>query len=78
MQNNNLQVKNENTSIMASKEMAIVMPLVEDYQKVFGDIKDIEKAKKLLLTTPLSVAEVSEQSGYADYRVFTKSFKNGL
>ena len=34
MQNNNLQVKNENTSIMASKEMAIVMPLVEDYQKV--------------------------------------------
>ena len=35
----------------------------------------MEKAKKLLLTTPLSVAEVSEQSGYADYRVFTKVFK---
>ena len=35
----------------------------------------MERAKKLLLTTPLSVAEVSEQSGYADYRVFTKVFK---
>ena len=35
----------------------------------------MEKAKKLLLTTSLSVAEVSEQSGYADYRVFTKVFK---
>lgn len=35
----------------------------------------MEQAKKLLLTTPLSIAEVSEQSGYADYRVFTKAFK---
>lgn len=35
----------------------------------------MEKAKHLLLTTPLSVAEVSEQSGYGDYRVFTKVFK---
>ena len=35
----------------------------------------MEKAKNLLLTTPLSVAEVSEQSGYGDYRVFTKVFK---
>ena len=35
----------------------------------------MEKAKKLLLTTPLSVAEVAEQSGYGDYRVFTKVFK---
>ena len=35
----------------------------------------IEKAKKLLLTTPLSIAEVAEQSGYGDYRVFTKVFK---
>lgn len=31
--------------------------------------------KKLLLTTSLSIAEVSEKSGYADYRVFTKVFK---
>ncbi|MCI7098239.1 MAG: helix-turn-helix domain-containing protein [Lachnospiraceae bacterium] len=35
----------------------------------------MEKAKKLLLSTSLSVAEVAEQSGYGDYRVFTKSFK---
>ena len=35
----------------------------------------MERAKKLLLTTALSIAEVTEQSGYTDYRVFTKLFK---
>ena len=35
----------------------------------------LEHAKKLLLTTDLSVSEISEQSGYSDYRVFTKIFK---
>lgn len=35
----------------------------------------MEKAKKLLLTTSLSIAEVAEQSGYGDYRVFTKAFR---
>lgn len=35
----------------------------------------MERAKKLLLTTSLSVAVVAEQSGYGDYRVFTKVFK---
>ena len=35
----------------------------------------MERAKKLLLSTSLSVAEVAEQSGYGDYRVFTKVFK---
>lgn len=35
----------------------------------------MEQAKKLLLTTSLPIAEVSEQSGYADYWVFTKVFK---
>ena len=35
----------------------------------------MEKAKKLLLSTGLSVAEVAERSGYSDYRVFTKVFK---
>ena len=35
----------------------------------------MEQAKKLLLTTSLSVAEVSERAGYGDYRVFTKVFK---
>ncbi|MDD6213417.1 MAG: response regulator [Clostridiales bacterium] len=35
----------------------------------------MEKAKKLLVTTSLSIAEVSEQCGYGDYRVFTKVFK---
>ena len=35
----------------------------------------MEKAKKLLLATSLSVAEIAEQSGYGDYRVFTKAFK---
>ena len=35
----------------------------------------VEHAKKLLLSSSLSIAEVSEQSGYGDYRVFTKVFK---
>lgn len=35
----------------------------------------MEHAKKLLLSTSLSIAEVSEQSGYGDYRVFTQVFK---
>lgn len=35
----------------------------------------IEKAKKLLLSTSLSVTEISENIGYSDYRVFTKVFK---
>ena len=35
----------------------------------------MEKAKKLLLSTDLPIAEVSEQTGYGDYRVFTKVFK---
>ena len=35
----------------------------------------MEKAKKLLLTSSASIAEVAEQSGYGDYRVFTKVFK---
>ena len=35
----------------------------------------MEQAKKLLLATPLSIADISAQSGYADYRVFTKAFK---
>ena len=35
----------------------------------------MEKAKKLLLSSSLSVAEVAEKSGYSDYRVFTKTFK---
>ena len=35
----------------------------------------MEHAKKLLLSTSLSIAEVAERSGYGDYRVFTKAFK---
>ncbi|MGM9662147.1 MAG: helix-turn-helix transcriptional regulator, partial [Oscillospiraceae bacterium] len=35
----------------------------------------MEKAKKLLLSTSVSIAEVAERSGYGDYRVFTKAFK---
>ena len=35
----------------------------------------IENAKKLLLSTALSVTEISSYSGYGDYRVFTKAFK---
>ena len=35
----------------------------------------MENAKKLLLSTSLSIAEVAERSGYGDYRVFTKVFK---
>lgn len=35
----------------------------------------MEKAKKLLLTTSLSVADIAEKTGYGDYRVFTKVFK---
>ena len=35
----------------------------------------LEKAKKLLVSTALSVAEIAEQCGYSDYRVFAKVFK---
>ena len=35
----------------------------------------MEKAKQLLVGSSASIAEVSEQSGYGDYRVFTKVFK---
>lgn len=35
----------------------------------------MEHAKKLLLSTQLTIAEISEKSGYVDYRVFTKAFK---
>ena len=35
----------------------------------------MERAKKLLLSTALPASEVAEQSGYGDYRVFTKAFK---
>ena len=35
----------------------------------------MEKAKKLLLSTSLSIAEVTEQTAYGDNRVFTKVFK---
>lgn len=35
----------------------------------------MEQARKLLLSTSLSIVEVSEKTGYSDYRVFTKVFK---
>ena len=35
----------------------------------------MEQAKKLLLSTDLPIADVAEQSGYGDYRVFTKVFR---
>ena len=35
----------------------------------------MEKAKELLLSTSLSITDVAQQSGYGDYRVFTKVFK---
>ena len=35
----------------------------------------MEKAKKLLLTTSLPIAEVAQQAGYGDYRAFTKVFR---
>lgn len=35
----------------------------------------MENAKKLLLSTSLSIAEVADRSGFGDYRVFTKVFK---
>lgn len=35
----------------------------------------MEKAKKLLISTDLSIKEISLQAGYGDYRVFTKVFK---
>lgn len=35
----------------------------------------LEHAKKLLLSSALSIAEISQRSGYNDYRVFTKVFK---
>ena len=35
----------------------------------------MENAKKLLLATSMPISEISERSGYGDYRVFTKAFK---
>ena len=35
----------------------------------------MEKARKLLVSTDLPIAEISERAGYGDYRVFTKVFK---
>lgn len=35
----------------------------------------MERAKKLLVSTQLSMVEIAEQIGYGDYRVFTKVFK---
>lgn len=35
----------------------------------------MEHAKKLLLSTTLPIADVSEKCGYSDYRIFTKVFK---
>lgn len=35
----------------------------------------MERAKKLLLSTALSITDIAERSGYSDYRVFTKVFK---
>lgn len=35
----------------------------------------MEQARKLLLSTSLSIAEISEKTGYSDYRVFTKVFR---
>lgn len=35
----------------------------------------MEKAKKLLLATSFSVAEIAERAGYGDYLVFTEAFK---
>ena len=35
----------------------------------------MEKAKKLLISTSLSIGEIAMQCGYGDYRVFTKTFK---
>ena len=35
----------------------------------------MEKAKKLLVSTSISVAEIAGQVGYGDYRIFTKAFK---
>lgn len=35
----------------------------------------MENARKLLVSTSLSIGEISSRCGYADYRVFTKAFK---
>lgn len=38
----------------------------------------IENAKKLLISTALPISEISMRCGYADYRVFTKTFKKNV
>lgn len=38
----------------------------------------MEKAKRLLISTSLGISEISIQCGYADYRVFTKTFKKNI
>ena len=58
-------------------ELKAALPELVEKAVVVQTVSDElwEQAKKLLLTTSLPIAEVSEQSGYADYRVFTKVFK---
>jgi len=36
----------------------------------------LQKAKELLLSTDLSIAEISEKVGYNDYSAFLRAFKN--
>ena len=43
--------------------------------QLFKNEIGVKRAKKLLVSTQLSIAEISERCGYADYRVFTKVFK---
>ena len=51
---------------------SMMLCTISDLYKV---TKQYNEAKKLLLSTSLSIADVAEQSGYGDYRVFTKVFK---
>ena len=65
------------TETLVEAELVKALPDLVEKVCVVQSVSDElwEQAKKLLLTTSLPIAEVSEQSGYADYRVFTKVFK---
>ena len=38
----------------------------------------IDKAKRLLLTTQMSIQDISEQVGFSNVNIFIRSFKNAM
>ena len=76
--------KNVKNNYPEAELVFIMPPSVEELERRLRGRNDtpedqiairMERAKKLLVSTNLSIAEVSQKTGYPDYRVFTKAFK---